>query len=432
MKYSIYNTILHVDSKHTIIYNAFEDNFVVIKNITFSPEQCSIEEIKLEFPKLYDKFCKGGILVDSSIDEFELLQEKVRQCDDNHNEFILHINPTLDCNFSCWYCYENHIVNSKMSEETLEFIKLFITRKLSNPEIETFELGFFGGEPLFYFDKIAKKILLHSAAICEGNNKILNIHFTSNGALLKEEIIDFLSKFNCAFQITLDGGREHHDITRYFKNKKGSYDIIINNVKLLLKKGISVILRVNYTKDNIESVMNIFNELISLTDKEKQFLKIDFQRVWQDRVEEKDFAELRITEIRKIFRKNGFFILANYLPHNVEGSCYGDKKNHLLINYDGNVFGCTARDFTEANKIGKIDSNGEICFDSEKIRIRDNSKLSKPVCRSCRIAPICGGGCKQRAVEDRDNEECTMRYTESQIDEIVMDIFEHSFLPLNQ
>ncbi|MDE5887032.1 MAG: radical SAM protein [Muribaculaceae bacterium] len=404
----------------------------MIKNSIFNTNKQTIEEIRTATPKLYEQFCEAGVIIDSLSDEIKLLQEKVRKCDDNHNEFILHINPTLDCNFSCWYCYENHIANSRMNGETVEAVKSFITQTLSDPEIKSFELGFFGGEPLFHFDSIAKRIILHSSQVCKKFGKELHIHFTSNGALLNEEMIDFLSKFSCGFQITLDGGKESHDSTRYFKNKRGSFDIIINNVVLLLKKGINVILRVNYTVENIGSVKEILDYFISLSDDEKQFIKFDFQRVWQDKVREKDTAEIKIMEIRKVFRKNGFFVLANYIPHNVEDSCYGDKKNHLLINYDGNVFGCTARDFTDENKIGKINSIGKICFDSEKTRVRDNAKLSKEVCRTCRIAPICGGGCKQRAVEDMDNEECTMRYTESQINDIVLDIFEHSFLPLNQ
>ena len=59
---------------------------------------------------------------------------------------------------------------------------------------------------------------------------------------------------------------------------------------------------------------------------------------------------------------------------------------------------------------------------------RNHSKLSKAICKKCRIAPICGGGCKQRAFESIDSEKCTFNYTDEDINNIIMDIFEYSFI----
>mgnify|MGYP007024197075 FL=1 len=53
--------------------------------------------------------------------------------------------------------------------------------------------------------------------------------------------------------------------------------------------------------------------------------------------------------------------------------------------------------------------------------------MFKPVCRVCRIAPICGGGCKQRALESINDESCTLNYSEEDIDNIIKNIFEYSF-----
>ena len=82
----------------------------------------------------------------------------------------------------------------------------------------------------------------------------VNLHFTSNGFLLNNAMIDFLRDKNACFQITLDGGKDTHDSTRFTKNGLGSYDVIINNIKRLIKANLYVILRINYTSTNLMSV----------------------------------------------------------------------------------------------------------------------------------------------------------------------------------
>lgn len=98
----------------------------------------------------------------------------------------------------------------------------------------------------------------------ENSGKKLHIHFTSNGALLNDEIITFLSQFSCGFQITLDGGKLFHDKTRFSKNNKGSFDIIVNNIHRLITAHINVIVRVNYTSENVDSLDSIYENFKSL------------------------------------------------------------------------------------------------------------------------------------------------------------------------
>ena len=94
----------------------------------------------------------------------------------------------------------------------------------------------------------------------------------------------------------------------------------------------------------------------------------NFQRVWQDRNDNvEDETEEKITQIRNLFRDAGFAVNTNYLLHGVSNSCYGDKLNHLLINYNGDVYGCTARDFNKENRIGFLDSCGEVHYDYKKL-----------------------------------------------------------------
>ena len=427
MKYSIFNTNIPINWKHTLLYNAFSGKFIVVKDKIIDISKMSIQTVRNDYPGLYDKLVEGAFIMDDSINEAQRLKECINMIDNNSNEYILHINPTLDCNFNCWYCYENHVPNSKMDTEVLNAVKLYISSILGKQEIKHLELGFFGGEPLFHFNTVAKNIITHADTVCRETNKTLHVHFTSNGALLTDDTVKFLSKLSCGFQITLDGGRESHDRTRYHKNKRGSFDDIVKNIFKLVDAKIDVIVRVNYTSSNIDGVNTISDSFRGIPADKKIYLKFDFQRVWQDRVRSIDGTEHKIALIRKSFRQQGFIVLANYIPHDVWHSCYGDKLNHLLINYNGDVYGCTARDFTKENGIGRLEPDGTIEYDIDTVAKRNDSKLSKAICQTCRIAPICGGGCKQRAVEASDSEECTFDYTENDMDNIILDIFEHSF-----
>lgn len=429
MKLSCFNSALKIEGKHTLLYNSFSGKFIVVKDRIVDLSEFQNYDKDSELGGLWKQALEAGMLIERNIDELSELMSRIQKGENNEDEFILHINPTMDCNFRCWYCYENHKSGSKMNSSIIDSVKNLIHNVVSAEKIERFDLGFFGGEPLFYFNSIAKELIKFSVSECQSRNIKFHVSFTSNGSLLTNEIVEFLSKFDCGFQITLDGGEEYHNHTRYFDGKIGSYKKIIENIKNLSRHQIRVIVRINYTSENVHSIESIAEEFDCLNSKEKKFLDFDFQRVWQDKRGETDETEYIIHEIRQKFSSLGFTILNNFLLRDVSKPCYGDRKNHVLINYNGDVFGCTAREFISVNRIGVLLENGEIAFDHEIVKKRDASKMSCKVCKKCRIAPICGGGCKQNAVEyvDYDTETCPLGYSDEDINNKIMDLFEYSF-----
>jgi uncharacterized protein len=155
----------------------------------------------------------------------------------------------MNCNFKCWYCYETHIKNSKLSEQVLSNIKQFITQTAVAP-LKHFTLSFFGGEPLLYFKKDVIPIIEHFTNECKQKDIDFNISFTTNGYLINQEFITFFKERNlsCFFQITFDGYKEQHDKVRFIHDNKGSYETIIYNIKMLVNNGFRVRLRINYTE----------------------------------------------------------------------------------------------------------------------------------------------------------------------------------------
>lgn len=108
--------------------------------------------------------------------------------------------------------------------------------------------------------------------------------------------------------------------------------------------------------------------------------------------------------------------------------CYADKTNQAVINYNGDVFKCTARDFTRENRLGVLNEDGTIKWDEKKMKQREGVRLSKDVCKQCRIAPICGGTCTQRGLDSGNSNQCIRGLDESGKDKIVLNQFYYNIV----
>lgn len=428
MRKSQYNTYIELENDDLLLYNSFADKFVVVPAEVLGGrnlESMSVPEIERTLPGLYSDLVEAGILVDDEMDEVSALQRRIEETDNNPALFHLHVNPTVDCNFRCWYCYEEHKAGTYMDLGVMERIFRLVDRVLARGEIRQFRLGFFGGEPLLHFERIARPVIEGIAAKCEARNVAFGVHFTSNGFLLDDSIIEFLGRRPCGFQITFDGHRRHHDKTRTPADGSGSYDRILTNIRKLLSKGIYVNVRVNYTGENLPEVPEIISDLSLISETEKQFLKIDLQKVWQDNTPWQTAAP-QLQSIVELADNHGIACRSTNLLDYVKDSCYGNSRNHVLVNYNGDVYCCTARDFTKANRAGYLNEDGDVVWDDpEYMRRRMSARFNRPSCRKCRIAPLCSGGCRQNGLERlAEGDYCMYGSSDERKDHFVMVRFE--------
>lgn len=428
MHLSRYTSILPATDDYSLIFSAWSDRFIISHNSAFKVVG---DEITPATETLAAQLKESRAVVDECVDEVAELKERLRALDEDPHTFELHINPTLDCNFRCWYCYENHLKLSRMSDDvrqrTIKFVRNLVEE---SPELRSINLSFFGGEPLMYFDKIAQPIIRECESICSEHNVNLHVHFTTNAALFTEKIFEALKDVDVSFQITLDGHREKHDTTRCFVNGRGSYDMIITNVKRLLALHKFVILRINFTTDNIGSVSEVIDDLKSVDDDARRYLSVDFQRVWQERPTiPEDEIVATVDSYSATLKDLGIRHTHRIMFSRGDTSCYGDKLNNILINYDGNLFFCTARDFAPQKRAGYLDEDGRIVWDDPDVQQRRMSaKFSREVCYRCKVAPLCGGGCRQKAVEFGDRNACLHNLSEDDIKELILKRFRQQYL----
>jgi uncharacterized protein len=435
MKFSQFNSILpYQDLGKFALYNSFTQKVIFIeeelKDILTAAIHEGIDNLNDIHPTFYEYLLKQEFLVNSDIDEVDKVKQMTKQYDENLDSFILTINPSMNCNFKCWYCYETHVKNSRLSDDMINRINTFINQTADREGMKGFTVSFFGGEPLLYFQKEVIPLIDTYTAACKRNNLEPQIFFTTNAYLIDEEFVKYFDEkgIRCALQITLDGYKEKHDLVRFVSATKGSYEKIIHSIKLLITNKFHVRLRINYTDKNIEDTDLIAREFNDIPqDIKKEYLFVDFQRVWQNDKIDNTFEVMdgNVTKIADM----GLNVSSKYSPNNVKNSCYADKRNSAVINYNGDIFKCTARDFTHAKRAGYIDESGNLIWENDYLERRMNIKFKNKPCLTCRIMPLCNGGCSQHAMEHAEagtdycvhsgDENEKMRIVKTKIDEIV-------------
>jgi len=422
MKASQFNVFFPHEG-YQVGYNGFSNEFIILEPYLFElykvAKENDFEELNLHSPEFYTLLKEKDFFITDDIDEVDRVRQMSKLIDNDDTKYKLHINPTMNCNFKCWYCYETHIKDSKMDQLTISNTEDFVKQIFENKKsLKEFSLSWFGGEPLLYFHKVVVPILKSTYEISELHSVSFNSAITTNGLLIDQSVIDQCLRYNLSFfQITLDGNREKHDKVRFISEGRGSYDKIVENIFKLAKNKITVNIRVNISVETLSGVSEIVNDFEEMTPEDRQWIHFDLHKVWQV---EKDI-EQEINDFRWFFRSKGFTVSSG--SHDtVMNSCYGDHRNHATINYNGEVFKCTARDFTTGNSEGILKSGGFIEW-NEKLEKRLDSKFKNRPCLECPILPLCGGGCTQQAIEHENVDYCVYDFDDNKKLEVVKNKF---------
>ncbi len=356
-----------------------------------------LDRLEKDDPVLFSLMHKLGVIqtsvFDTSIYRSLLLNNRIENF--NSSEYRLTINPTLNCNFSCWYCYESH-PKRRMSKETVTAILKFIDNLTSEKNLSKFYLDWFGGEPLLCYNTVMKQLATGAKKICTEKDILFESGMTTNGYLIKEDMIPFFEEINMqSFQITLDGAKNIHNTIRYTKANRGdSYDRIVRSIILLAEKmhPQNLALRINFTRESFSSVKDI---IASFPTEVRKKITILLQQVWQD----KDNGKVSIQEIEGLrldFAEAGFLIDKEIL--NTKGySCYADKYNQAVINYDGRIFKCTAKNFEKEREDGTLTKGGEIVWSEILLPLKlSKATFENKKCMNCKYLPVCFGPCSQK------------------------------------
>lgn len=143
------------------------------------------------------------------------------------------IEITQQCNLRCKYCIYSGDYDKRRSHNEKVFpydaipsLINFISSH-ADKSVPVLTVCFYGGEALLQKENI-KRI------ICDLNRLDFSFEYTvsSNGVLLSEDTIEWICSVpNLKVTVTIDGDKLIHDANRVFPSGKGSFDIVLANLK---------------------------------------------------------------------------------------------------------------------------------------------------------------------------------------------------------
>lgn len=387
------------------LYNSHTGNFVKL-NDEYRESIRKINDKRFdEIPDGHIKELKeAGFIVDRSKDEmaiYEYLNNVHRYGD---NGFQLTVATTLQCNFRCPYCYEEH-VDEYIEGEKEQLLLDFILQNIRNAKY--LSIMWYGGEPLLKKDLIFRmsKILIE-----ECNKRGIPYHSTmvSNGYLLNRKTAHELAT-ECnlkSVQITLDGGPDTHNLTRILRNGQGTFQKILDNIKEI-NDLLRVSIRVNVSKENVSDVYKLFPVLMEHGLNKKvgvYFAPVTAynevcQSVSESCLVTKEFSKWE-TELIQYADELGFH-MGDLYPQNRGGSiCQAVVKNAYVVDAYGDLFKCWHE---VGNKKLRIGSLKEGITNSDHM-LKWMTWEMPDKCNSCNIMPLCKGRCPELSLEKTDFE----------------------------
>ena len=310
-----------------------------------------------------------------------------------------------DCNLRCRYCFADegayHAKREFMSLETAKAAIDFLIENSGNRKI--LETDFFGGEPLMNFDVVKQTVYYAKEQAAKRGKKFL-FTLTTNGLLLKDDVAKFLNEEMENVVLSIDGRKEVHDAVRKTANGKGSFDLVIENLKNFVRirgnksyyvRGTFTAKNLDFSKDVLFLADNGFDS-ISLepvvTDiPDLAITKEDLSRICDE------YDVLCDKYLEREAEGNGF----NFFHFNVDlegGPCLskrvsacGAGNEYFSVVPNGDIYPCHQfagdKEFCMGNVFeGKLDK-------TIRDRFKNSCLFTRKKCENCFAKFICSGGC---------------------------------------
>ena len=375
------------------------DEFAAIVNQKYSWEVEEVLEVLGELEELKEE----GILFSEpgEIESYEPPENPIIKA------MCLHI--AHDCNLRCPYCFADQGPyggdRGMMSFETGRDAVEFLFKESGNRK--NLNIDFFGGEPLMNF-QVVKDLILYIEKRAEELGKIPELTLTTNALLLDKEKGDFLKEHNLSVVLSLDGRPEVQDKMRYTANKKGSYEIVSENIKNFISDGYpNYIVRGTFTRENKDFLKDL-QHLSSLGLKNLSIEPVVGPEEASYSIKNDDIPEI-LAEYDKLtdyMEENNDFKFFHFNIDIYKGPCLpkrisacGAGHEYIAVSPQGDIYPCHQFVGNKEFFLGKV-SDGEILRDIGKT-FQNANVLHKEECMDCWARFYCSGGCHASNWHDR-------------------------------
>lgn len=385
--------------------------------IAFEKETLLFEELEESIKEILrkDKFIR-------------LTPLNIQEEQDNFNLVSFSFPPIHECNLRCTYCFANHGENfvgenRTFIDDLVEKLCNFIIDNYSTTK--NFRLDFVsGGESLLNSKKTIHFIEL-AKSIFKNREKNLFVWLCTNGTTITNSDAKALDTLGVRLGISIDGNKTIHDAVRPFVNGKGSYEVLINNVKQILEdKDLSKQFRHVWALTTITSINHDFVSIlkhlkqIGFTGVQMKFIRVpkdnplslnqknicdykkDIEAYFEFLYEEcrsNDFSSLMLIVNDTDFV--GKIIKRYFLNIPLANRCYA-ARSQCSITADGEIFPCASFVGEEKYSIGNIYRG----FDMKKRNNFFNRTVDENVvCSKCWARYLCTGQCFSNCLYANDD-----------------------------
>lgn len=414
MKSSLFNEYLGNIEGRWVLYNNLTSAMIDVTEKIY-------ESLKSNMPDTLSNtniaaLHQAGFIVDNGIDELQMLREKKKELETDVAVIGLQILPVSFCDFRCIYCFEKPTDKyDPMSKETMDDIISWV-KKTKKSTTKALNVMWFGGEPLL----AVKQIEYLSQAFLEisKNNEIAyTASIVTNGYHLTETNIELLLLNGVKNVIvTIDGPEDIHDSRRMLKNGGKTWQMIINNIQIAVKKGLWLTIRINVDKTNFNNVENLFDNLEDLGILNS--MGYIFGTVSQfgsacpsinDKLFSAEEFEILLKQKNIIKKLNNSNNSRSLIPANLIG-CVASSKHSYVVGPQGELYKCT-KTISDYNEIcGNIKYPDSANSNYQKWLNSDN--LNTGFCSNCSLIPICRGNvCSYEILKNNKKyENCKQKY----------------------
>ncbi|MEG0692981.1 MAG: SPASM domain-containing protein [Oscillospiraceae bacterium] len=312
------------------------------------------------------------------------------------SRLALTILPTNDCNMCCPYCFEAEKKKGIMSKFVIQELIQFIKKQ---EDVKRLSITWYGGEPLMAFSVMQNimKQIANEIIIPVTEHKIV-----TNGYLLNKDVCSFFNDYNLTdIQISFDGVEATHNKSRILKKNNGAtYQVMLNNIDLLLKEcpNVKIHIRVNISQNNVDEYIIVKNQLKKLFHSKQVDVYPGFIFVVDGQGRYLIPPSLSRQEKQAVFLKDRDHKML--YPSKKGKGCAATQVNSYLVGASGELYKCWG-DVNNQNKvIGYLD--GRVGNVDLANRYLSTSCFNDEKCLQCFFLPICSGGCNKDRIANND------------------------------
>lgn len=399
------------NSRSTALAELEESDLAFIRTMLTRPESAVCDTP--EKIAIREGLIDGRYLVEEDEDEIATIKARTMRDRFRTDSLSLTIAPTLDCNFRCDYCYEEHL-RVTMSEAVQQALVSWVAERAG--VLREINVCWYGGEPLLprayeVVENLSRKFL----ALAAEHSLHYSGQIVTNGYLLDRKKMESLVELGVnSVQITLDGPPEMHDKRRHLVGGQGTFWRIVSNLEQIVDLAACQV-RVNVDQRNSSSALEVARllEERGLGKKVRLYLaQVTYDGAACGNIQElcyasDHFAQTEVEIYREAARQG--LPLRRY-PSEIPGAfCTADRVGGYVFAPNGLIFKCWHEvTMNPEASIGHL-LDGQLPFQkANEDRWLAWDTFDKSGCRSCDVLPLCHGGCPLEAMQhpDRDRGAC--------------------------